>query len=98
MHRVWGVVGRFIGGGLLGAVIVVLAGGPGLFGLFAAVGFVLGGLIVVLLTGPRTVKLDAVPKQTDVLEQIQKLGRLRDEGLLTDDEFNAKKAELLQRI
>ncbi len=33
-----------------------------------------------------------------VTDQIKKLGELRDAGLLTDDEFNAKKAELLSRI
>jgi uncharacterized membrane protein YeaQ/YmgE (transglycosylase-associated protein family) len=34
----------------------------------------------------------------DVMEQIRKLGELRDEGVLTDDEFQAKKAELLSRL
>ena len=34
----------------------------------------------------------------DVLEQIKKLGELRDAGVLTDDEFAAKKAELLARM
>jgi hypothetical protein len=34
----------------------------------------------------------------DVLEQLRKLGELRDAGLLTDAEFDAKKAELLGRI
>jgi uncharacterized membrane protein YeaQ/YmgE (transglycosylase-associated protein family) len=31
----------------------------------------------------------------DVTEQIRKLGELRDEGVLTDEEFEAKKRELL---
>lgn len=35
---------------------------------------------------------------TDVLEQLRKLGELRDSGVLTDEEFQAKKAELLKRI
>ena len=30
--------------------------------------------------------------------QVRKLGELRDEGLLTDEEFSAKKAELLNRL
>jgi hypothetical protein len=36
--------------------------------------------------------------QPDVTEQIAKLAELRDQGALTDDEFAAKKAELLGRI
>jgi hypothetical protein len=34
----------------------------------------------------------------DVAEQIEKLGRLRDQGLLTDKEFQSKKEELLSRL
>ncbi|MEO3939808.1 SHOCT domain-containing protein [Paenarthrobacter nicotinovorans] len=54
---------------------------------------------------------DRLPKQTktpqadlmpvgapDVTELISKLAALRESGLLTDDEFSAKKAELLRRI
>ena len=33
-----------------------------------------------------------------ITDQIKKLGELRDGGLLTEDEFNAKKAELLARL
>jgi hypothetical protein len=33
-----------------------------------------------------------------VLEQLRKLGELRNAGVLTDAEFDAKKAELLGRI
>jgi hypothetical protein len=33
-----------------------------------------------------------------VTRQIKKLGELRDAGLLTDDEFHAKKAELLAKL
>ncbi len=36
--------------------------------------------------------------QLDVTEQIAKLAALRDQGALTEDEFAAKKAELLGRI
>lgn len=36
--------------------------------------------------------------QLDVIEQIAKLAALRDQGALTEDEFAAKKAELLGRI
>jgi uncharacterized membrane protein YeaQ/YmgE (transglycosylase-associated protein family) len=34
----------------------------------------------------------------DVMDQIRRLGELRDEGVLTDEEFQAKKAELLSRL
>ena len=34
----------------------------------------------------------------DVLEQLRKLGELRTAGVLTDDEFEAKKSELLGRL
>jgi large subunit ribosomal protein L7/L12 len=34
----------------------------------------------------------------DPLDQLRKLGELRDAGVLTDEEFEAKKAELLGRI
>jgi hypothetical protein len=34
----------------------------------------------------------------DVTEQIRKLGELRDEGVLTDEEFETKKRELLARL
>ena len=40
----------------------------------------------------------AVPAQPDVLEQIRKLGELRDAGILTGEEFAAKKADLLKRL
>jgi len=41
----------------------------------------------------------AVPAPSpDVLEQLRKLGELRNAGMLTDAEFDAKKAELLGRI
>ncbi len=34
----------------------------------------------------------------EINEQIRKLGELHDEGMLTDEEFEAKKRELLERI
>jgi len=36
--------------------------------------------------------------QPDVTDQIRKLGELRDSGVLSEDEFAAKKAELLARL
>jgi len=40
----------------------------------------------------------AASHQSDPFEEIRKLGELRDAGFLTDDEFEAKKAQLLDRI
>ena len=37
-------------------------------------------------------------QQPDVLEQIQKLASLKDAGILSEDEFNQKKAELLAKL
>lgn len=36
--------------------------------------------------------------QTDITEQIRKLGELRDSGILTEEEFQAKKKELLSKM
>lgn len=36
--------------------------------------------------------------QLDIADQIEKLGRLREKGLLTDEEFERKKNELLERL
>lgn len=38
------------------------------------------------------------PPGPDLLEQLKKLAELRDAGVLTDDEFQAKKAEILARL
>ena len=36
--------------------------------------------------------------EADIFDTIEKLARLKDKGILTDDEFSAKKAELLARL
>ena len=38
------------------------------------------------------------PAEVPIPDQIGKLAELRDKGALTEDEFEAKKAELLKRI
>jgi uncharacterized membrane protein YdbT with pleckstrin-like domain len=38
------------------------------------------------------------PPQPSITEQIEKLSELRDKGVLSEEEFQAKKAELLQRM
>lgn len=48
----------------------------------------LGGLAATSFVGP----------QPDVMEQIAKLAALRDQGVLTEEEFGAKKTELLGRL
>ena len=40
----------------------------------------------------------APPAQTDAVAALESLGRLRDAGVITPEEFEAKKAELLGRI
>jgi hypothetical protein len=37
-------------------------------------------------------------KPEDVMATLEKLGELKSKGILTDDEFNAKKAELLKNL
>ena len=37
----------------------------------------------------------AAPSADDLIEQLQKLGALRDQGILTEAEFTAQKAKLL---
>jgi hypothetical protein len=122
------LLARFLGGGIIGAAIAVwmcdyhnshvnvLVGGTQIsstgYGFFAIVGFVLGGVTVLLVSAADIRRRAAASSaseesassepgaqaSTDVPEQIRKLGRLRDEGLLTEDEFDAKKAELLRRM
>ena len=41
--------------------------------------------------------LSAVPA-SDPAEALQKIGKLRDDGVITEDEFQAKKSELLARM
>ena len=40
----------------------------------------------------------AAAGEPDIPEQIKKLDELRDQKLITDEEFEAKKAELLDRL
>jgi len=36
--------------------------------------------------------------ESDIIEQIRKLAELKDAGILSESEFDAKKSELLSRI
>lgn len=49
-------------------------------------------------TPPQTPAEPVLQAQFDVVEQLKKLASLRDAGILTDEEFTAKKAELLARL
>ena len=48
--------------------------------------------------GERADRSSAAPRQDDPLRLIERLGDLREAGLLTDEEFAAKKQELLSRL
>jgi hypothetical protein len=41
---------------------------------------------------------EAAAPQSSVTEQLEDLGRLRKDGVITEEEFQAKKAELLKRL
>ena len=40
----------------------------------------------------------SVVQAVDYVAQLEKLGQLRDAGVLTDEEFQSKKVEILRRI
>lgn len=70
---------------------------------FLALGLFTGPLIsfiaalVVGRTGLTESSAAAPSSQVDTLDQLKKLGDLRDRGVLTASEFDAKKSELLSR-
>ncbi|MBY5163145.1 SHOCT domain-containing protein [Nitriliruptoria bacterium AS10] len=47
---------------------------------------------------PTTDSAEANGPTLDPIEQLERLGKLRDAGVVTDEEFEAKKAEILSRI
>jgi hypothetical protein len=47
---------------------------------------------------PADVPASAAQQVDDPLAQLERLGQLRDKGLLSDEEFEAKKIELLGRL
>ncbi|WP_217922954.1 SHOCT domain-containing protein [Miltoncostaea oceani] len=50
-----------------------------------------------LVGDPRTA-MRPKPRHDSPADLIREVGRLRDEGLITEEEFQAKKAELLTRV
>lgn len=59
-----------------------------------------GGIVdtVVRVVKPEPPKIAVVPQSEDSTEKIRKLAKLRDEGILTEEEFTAKKTELLLKM
>ena len=63
-------------------------------------GWTLLGWIVALawsLTNPTQEVINSQPTQS-AADEIQKLANLKEQGLLTDDEFNKKKSEILNNV
>ena len=50
------------------------------------------------VTGARSVGAPSVGREADVFATIEKLAELRDKGILSEEEFATKKAELLARL
>ena len=81
------------GGGLAGAGLGMGAG--------VAMGQILAQNMQSALQGGAPAAAAAVPvgvKPEDVMATLEKLGELKTKGILTEDEFNAKKAELLKKL
>jgi putative oligomerization/nucleic acid binding protein len=43
-------------------------------------------------------RIDVVEEPVDLFEEIERFGKLRDAGYLTEEEFSAEKAKILDRI
>lgn len=91
-----GAVGANVGGALGYALL-------GAYGVFFGA-LTVATLLVILyrrfvqhrpITGPAA---QLPPKRTDAMAQLEQLGDLRDRGVITPEEFERKKAELLSRI
>ncbi len=81
------------GGGLAGAGLGMGAG--------VAMGQILAQNMQSALQGGAPAAAAAAPagvKPEDVMATLEKLGELKTKGILTEDEFNAKKAELLKKL
>ncbi len=88
-----GVAAGGEGGGLAGAGLGMGAG--------VAMGQILAQNMQSALQGGAPAAAAAAPagvKPEDVMATLEKLGELKTKGILTEDEFNAKKAELLKKL
>lgn len=98
-----GAAGGAIAGAQVGTVLLPIP----IVGTFAGalVGGVLGSKVGKKVGGALLDKLDSNKSgsqtsansnnKTDVVAELEKLGRLRDQGILSEDEFRAAKASLL---
>jgi hypothetical protein len=55
-----------------------------------------GGIVMNVPTAPQAVPQPALKE--DPMEQLAKLKKMLDAGLITEDEYNTKKAEILSRM
>jgi uncharacterized membrane protein YeaQ/YmgE (transglycosylase-associated protein family) len=110
---IWMTTGFGLVGAIIGNSIAFLAFGSGIDSgtAFSAWFFsVLAASLLVIahrrwvqhrpITGPEAHKPPASPfgRRPDVSDQLRKLADLHRDGVLTDEEFEAKKAELLSRL
>jgi hypothetical protein len=86
-------------------VTVFASGNTIVFSVDAADAEKLRGLIMDQVLGgsahpapPAAPTAPAAPSGDSLIEQIRKLGELRDAGILTPEEFESKKADLLSRL
>jgi hypothetical protein len=80
------------------ALTLVKGAGGAVAGAAGAVGGRVGGLFKRGKRGGDESTDEALESGPDVLEQIATLAALKDRGILTEDEFTAKKSELLSRL
>ena len=69
-----------------------------ILGVLVTIAIVVAAIIVVAIWLSRNKVRRPMTSSTDPVEQIQRLAQLRDEGLLSQTEYDAKRAELLGRI
>src|SRR5262245_35756485 len=96
-----GIAAGAIAGASAGSVVMPVVGtfGGALVGgiLGSEVGRVIGGAILNVLN-PTVVTVDAPktnPQNHDMIAQLERLGQLRTQGLISEEEFVAAKAKLL---
>ncbi|MBC7761920.1 MAG: SHOCT domain-containing protein [Candidatus Saccharibacteria bacterium] len=69
-----------------------------ILGVLATMAIVVVAIIVVVIRLLRKNVRHPVTSSPDPVEQIRRLAQLRDEGLLSETEYEAKRAELMGRI
>jgi len=92
----YGLIG-IVAGGLIGFII-------GILGLFFATGVLHSSLTdkgakkAKKIGEQKSASLDKLKELSDTVEQLKKLSELRDTGGITDEEFQAKKKELIAKM